>query len=59
VLPSRPPHHRDYPALLQKPEYAHLKLVRLYSPRETDKWLERAKRETQTTTSLLGEQFLV
>jgi len=40
VLTSRPRHRRDYPLLLQKPEYAHLKLIRLYSPRETNKWLK-------------------
>ncbi|MCI0477322.1 MAG: hypothetical protein L0Y55_13830 [Anaerolineales bacterium] len=40
VLTSRPRHRREYPALLQKPEYAHLKLIRLRSPRETDAWLE-------------------
>ena len=39
VLTSRPRHRRDYPALLQRPEYAHLKLVHLRSQRETDKWL--------------------
>jgi hypothetical protein len=39
VLTSRPRHRGDYPILLQKPEYAHLKLVRLNSPRETDTWL--------------------
>jgi adenylate kinase family enzyme len=41
ALTSRPRHRRDYPALLQHPEYAHLKLIRLYSPRETDQWLAR------------------
>ena len=41
VLQSRPRHRRDYPRLLQQPEYAHLKLIRLYSPRETDEWLKR------------------
>ena len=39
VLTSRPRHRRDYPILLQKPEYTHLKLIHLNSPRETDTWL--------------------
>jgi adenylate kinase family enzyme len=30
---------REYPALLGRPEYAHLKLVRLHSPQETREWL--------------------
>jgi adenylate kinase family enzyme len=30
---------REYPTLLGQPEYAHLKLVRLRSPRETREWL--------------------
>ncbi|MBN1979154.1 MAG: adenylate kinase [Anaerolineae bacterium] len=30
---------KEYPALLGRPEHAHLALVRLRSPRETHKWL--------------------
>ena len=30
---------REYPALLARPEFAHLTLVRLCSPRETGNWL--------------------
>ncbi|MBM3129626.1 MAG: adenylate kinase [Chloroflexi bacterium] len=41
ALSSRPRHRRDYPALLQQPEYAHLKLIHLHSPRATDEWLAR------------------
>jgi adenylate kinase family enzyme len=33
-------HHDEYPKLLATPEYAHLHLVRLHSPKETDRWLE-------------------
>jgi adenylate kinase family enzyme len=33
-------HHREYPKLLATPQYAHLLLVRLHSPKETDRWLE-------------------
>lgn len=36
-------HHRNalrYPQLLAQPEHAHLKLVRLRTPRETMQWLE-------------------
>lgn len=40
VLQSRPRHRRDYPLFLQQPEYAHLKLIRLHSPRETEQWLK-------------------
>lgn len=39
VLQSRPRHKRDYPILLQQSEYAHLRLVHLRSPRETEHWL--------------------
>ncbi len=31
---------REYPALLSHPEYAHLKVLRFKSPRETDIWME-------------------
>jgi len=36
---SHAQHRRRYPALLQRPEYAHLHLIRLCSPRETERWL--------------------
>ncbi len=32
---------REYPELLQQPEYAHLSVVRLRSPREAERWLSR------------------
>jgi adenylate kinase family enzyme len=32
---------REYPALLAKPEHAHLGLVHLRSPRQTSRWLTR------------------
>jgi len=32
-------HRREYPAALRLPEYAHLTLVRLHSPRATQAWL--------------------
>lgn len=35
-------HRIDYPALLQQPEYQHLHLVRLYTPQQTDAWLQSA-----------------
>jgi hypothetical protein len=31
---------RKYPLLFQQPEYAHLKIVHLRSPRQADRWLE-------------------
>jgi adenylate kinase family enzyme len=33
-------HRREYPELLQQPEYAHLQLIRLNSPRESERWLK-------------------
>lgn len=36
---THPRHRRDYPLLFQRPEYAHLSVTRLHSPRETDGWL--------------------
>jgi adenylate kinase family enzyme len=44
VLTSRPRHHRDYPRLFQ--EYSHLRVFRLYSPREADKWLNAIQSAT-------------
>ncbi len=41
VLQSRPRHHREYPRLLEQPEYRHLELIRLYSPRQTQAFLDR------------------
>ena len=40
-LKSHPRRRRDYPALVQRPEYAHLEMVRLHSPREAEHWLDR------------------
>ena len=39
ALTSYPRHRREYPALLARPEYAHLAVVRLRHPRETERWL--------------------
>jgi|OpeIllAssembly_1097287.scaffolds.fasta_scaffold442538_1 adenylate kinase family enzyme len=44
VLQSRPRHRRDYPKLFQQPEYSHLHVVHLHSPRETDEWLKGIRR---------------
>jgi adenylate kinase family enzyme len=33
-------HHHEYPKLLATPPYAHLHLVRLRTPKETEDWLE-------------------
>ena len=43
VLQSHFRHRREYPAELARPEYAHLAVVRLRSPRETAQWLETLK----------------
>jgi adenylate kinase family enzyme len=42
ALQSHPRHRREYPLLLSKPEYNHLHVVRLHSPRETQQWLDAA-----------------
>jgi hypothetical protein len=39
AVKSRPRHRREYPELLATPAYNHLYLVRLHSPRETQRWL--------------------
>ena len=44
VINNHPKHRRDYPRLLKCPEYAHLSLARLRSPRESDEWLARLER---------------
>jgi adenylate kinase family enzyme len=36
-----------YPVLFQQPEYAHLRVVHLRSPREASIWLENIERNTQ------------
>ncbi len=45
ALNSHPRHRRDYPTLLKRPEYAHLALVRLRSPREANVWLLSATKD--------------
>jgi hypothetical protein len=39
ALKSHPKQRQTYPAELQKPEYAHLVVFHLHSPRETETWL--------------------
>lgn len=39
ALTSHRRHRRNYPSLLQRPEFAHLKVVRLRSPGQTRAWL--------------------
>ena len=39
ALQSRPRQRREYPQLLQQPEYHHLRVVHLHSPRETEIWM--------------------
>jgi adenylate kinase family enzyme len=41
ALKSNPQQRRTWPAELQKPEYAHLRVFRFHSPRETQAWLEK------------------
>lgn len=40
VLKAQPRHRRDYPVLLARPEYRHLRCIRLTSPRAAQHWLE-------------------
>ncbi|MBI5035426.1 MAG: AAA family ATPase [Chloroflexi bacterium] len=40
VLQSQPRHRREYPLKFHQPELAHLKVIHLHSPRETDAWLK-------------------
>ena len=39
ALTSHPRHSREYPVLVAQPEYAHLSVARLRSPRATREWL--------------------
>jgi hypothetical protein len=41
ALQSYPKHQRIYPELMQQPEYQHLTLIRLKSPRAAQEWLEK------------------
>jgi adenylate kinase family enzyme len=41
AISTHPKHRRDYPVVLKRPEYAHLPLTRLHSPRETEQWVAR------------------
>lgn len=43
VLQTYKKNRKEYPILLSKPEYAHLKLVHLRSPRNTQNWLSSLK----------------
>jgi adenylate kinase family enzyme len=39
ALHSHPRHRHEYPIALRQPAYAHLRLIHLHSPRETEDWL--------------------
>ncbi|HEX5417829.1 MAG TPA: adenylate kinase, partial [Chloroflexota bacterium] len=39
ALQTHPRYRREFPIVLAKPEFAHLQVIRLASPRETEKWL--------------------
>jgi adenylate kinase family enzyme len=39
VLKTHKRRRREYPVLFQQPKYAHLQVIQLRSPRETDAWL--------------------
>lgn len=40
VLYSHPKHRAEYPIAFRQPEYAHLHVIRLLSPRDTEQWLQ-------------------
>jgi len=44
ALQTYRPRRRNYPRLFSQPEHAHLRAVRLRSPRETDAWLRASSR---------------
>lgn len=46
VLESRPRHRREYPLKFQQLEFAHLHVVHLHSPSETEEWLETVAPKT-------------
>ncbi len=45
ALRSHAGQRRDYPRMFAAPQHRHLQVVRLRSPRETRRWLERASHE--------------
>lgn len=53
VFTSHPKHRRDYPQLLDTPEYHHLTAVRLRSPRQLSTWLH----QIQTAQELFIQQM--
>jgi adenylate kinase family enzyme len=43
-------HKREYPAALAEPRYAHLRLVRLSTPAEAERWLTTVARPSERST---------
>ncbi|MFN8527569.1 MAG: adenylate kinase [Anaerolineae bacterium] len=41
ALYSHPKHRAEYPIAFQQPEYAHLNVIRLTTPRAADEWLKQ------------------
>ena len=39
ALDTQPKQRREYPQVVQQPEYAHLRVIRLKHPREAQRWL--------------------
>ncbi|MFN8483803.1 MAG: hypothetical protein U0768_12255 [Anaerolineae bacterium] len=48
ALQTHGKHRRRYPAWLAEPQVAHLRLVRLRSPREADAWLAQVAQTIKT-----------
>ncbi len=45
------PHKREYPILFADPENAHLKVIQLKSPRETEEWIAAVSRRWEAENS--------
>jgi len=54
VLTTYKGRRRQIPELLAQPEHAHLKVVKLTTPRMADAWLERVRREQARATITVG-----
>lgn len=54
VLTTYKTRRKEYPVLLQSPEYAHLIKIRLRSAREANRWFERVHESPRKTDELLS-----
>ena len=54
LLSSHRRHRQQYPRLLALPEYAHLRVIRLRSPRVVERWLESVPSDGQAWRAGVG-----